>query len=167
MKIRSHRGHEGYFGELRRRLAQCPAVEHVESTPLTSSVVVWHDDTADLGSIAAYARERNLFSIDEHMPGWTVSDAAAELYRDLDREFSRLTVRRFDTESLFLVALVGAGIVQALRGQILAPATTMFWYALDTLRRRTESLDAPAAAGRERHLHPSEERGTGGVNQEE
>jgi hypothetical protein len=131
LKVRAKRGDAGYFAGVCRELAEHEAVEHVDANPSTSSLVVWHRDDADIATLGAFARDRQLFELDPEPPEGTLADGAAALLRDIDAGIGELSARRADLRSVLLGAFVAIGLVQMLRGRVLAPASTLFWYAFE------------------------------------
>jgi hypothetical protein len=59
-------------------------------------------------------------------------EAAAGL-SGLDASFNRATGGSLDFRSVLYVTLIIMTLIQIMRGQIFAPAATMFWYAIDLL----------------------------------
>ncbi len=147
IRIRARRRDAAFFAEMSRRLAQCEGVTEVRANPLTGSVLIRHATTPD--AIAAYADRHGLFELpvaqvssDETarararmlMPRDAVRIARRKTEPDEERE--RRRARRLSA------TLAGLGTLQTVRGQVMAPALTLFWYAYDAWRSR------PLARGR-------------------
>lgn len=142
LKIPSRRGDPAFFAETAQRLEQCDGVNEVRATPVTASLLIMH--ATSLEAIAAWASQQQLFSLRSgpaaagsqprpHDPAiWrTMRPAAPDLQKQQDRR-----------ARIVSTSLVGLGALQTIRGQIFAPAITLFWYAYDVARGRPS-----AAAG--------------------
>ncbi|PTB17895.1 hypothetical protein C9I57_25560 [Trinickia symbiotica] len=151
IKLLSRRRDAAYFSDLSRRLAQCDGVTDVHASPLTGSVLIRHTTTVD--AIATYADRHGLFSL--RLPRVSSEESApARAHAMTRREPARITRRKAgesndDRERAqarrLSATLAGLGTLQTVRGQIMAPAVTLFWYAYDAWRSRPRArTDSPA-----------------------
>ena len=140
-RITARRGDRDYFRRLAVELADCDGVLRVDASAKTGSVLLRH--RSDLPTIARFAAEHDLFA---------VADRAHQTSSDAANVVVSSAARIAGTPRLASATLLaGLGALQVMRGQILAPAVTLFWYAANSIgleaieaivRRRTET---PAA----------------------
>ncbi len=141
LRIPARKGDTAYFARLERELAACGRVGYVEANPLTASLLLHYSGTDD--DLRRDAVELGLFTVEALPPAANpVLNAAAARIDQFDRTIQRASNGSFDLLEVAFVGLVGASIVQALRGQALGPASTLMANALAILAlhraRRTE-----------------------------
>lgn len=142
IKLPARRRDAAFFSDLSRRLAQCDGVTDVHASPLTGSILIRHTTTVD--AIATYADRHGLFSLrlsrvssEETAP----ARAHAMMHREPARSARRKAGESHDDRERvqarrLSATLAGLGTLQTVRGQIMAPAVTLFWYAYDAWRSR-------------------------------
>ncbi len=143
VKLPARRRDAAFFADLSRRLAQCDGVREVHVNPLTGSVLVLHATTPE--AIAAYATEHGLFSLqlDPVSSDKTFFARAYALVSDRPARPTRRAggvpeeERERIRASRLSATLAGLGTLQTVRGQVMAPAITLFWYAYDAWRARS------------------------------
>lgn len=141
LRIPARKGDTAYFARLERELAACGRVGYVEANPLTASLLLHYNGTDD--DLRRDAVELGLFTVEALPPAANpVLNAAAARIDQFDRTIQRASNGSFDLLEVAFVGLVGASIVQALRGQALGPASALMAHALAILAlhraRRTE-----------------------------
>jgi len=157
LRIPDRRHDTAFFDAVKSRLSKWGSVERVAVNPTAGSVVVHFSDLVDL--LAEHSARNDLFTLADADPrlldGAMESSAGASLaeqvrqgFAAVDRTMRRWTGGQEDSRSLIFLGLFGAGIVQLLRGNMTAPAVTLFWYAGDALRLWDSLPPAGAAAGR-------------------
>lgn len=138
VKISEKRRDEAFFARLRERLSAWDSIKRVEVNPLTASVLVEFTSLFEL--FAENAMKNNLFEVDLDALSAlgeepkALTEHAAEAFSKADESIRRWTAGAADLRSAVFMFLVGAGLMQALRGNVAAPAATLFWYAGDMLR---------------------------------
>jgi Heavy metal associated domain 2 len=138
VKIPDKRRDEAFFGTVKERLSSWASIERVEVNPLTASVLVQFSNLPAL--FADNALKNDLFEVDLDVlsalgePPQALTDHAAASLHKADHAIRRWTAGAGDLRSAVFVFLVGAGLVQILRGNVAAPAATLLWYAGDMLR---------------------------------
>jgi hypothetical protein len=151
IRIAARQRERAYFDDVARALAECDGVRDVRASALTGSVLVIH--TTTLEAIAAFGAQRGLFAL---APGahevalarersWPIAKNAKNAKHD--------PLARSDTRARRLSAsLASLGALQTVRGQVMAPALTLFWYAYDAWRSRpsTHRSDPPIAPSADR-----------------
>lgn len=137
--ISDRRGRPEYFTALTETLEGCAGVERITCNAVTGSVLIEHG--RPLAEISAYAEAQGLFRLspvspDAHTPA---AHAAAGLAA-LDRSLKRMTEGDINARSAILLTLVALALVQAARGQVLGPASTLLWAALSLVRSEGKSI---------------------------
>jgi hypothetical protein len=138
LKIPEKRHDEGFFNTIRERLSSWGSIRRVEVNPLTASVLVQFSDLAALFN--ENALRNDLFEVDFEAlaaigePPQALADHAGQAFAKADATIRRWTANAADLRDAAFVFLVGAGLVQVMRGNVAAPAATLFWYAGDMLR---------------------------------
>jgi hypothetical protein len=120
-----------YFERVMRELGAIEAVEGVDANPLTGSVLIHHGE--DVNPIIEKALELQLFELgtpDSGQSGPVLSARVRAHLTEADRRIREATHGRLDFNGLAMVALVGAGTFQMLRGEVLPAGASLLWYAL-------------------------------------
>lgn len=164
LKIPEKRRHEAFFDNLRERLSGWDSIERVEVNPLTASVLVEFTSLFEL--FAENARKNDLFEVDfDALSGIgeapkPLTDHAAEAVAKADESIRRWSAGAADLRSAVFVFLLGAGLMQALRGNVAAPAATLFWYAGDMLHL-WERVPRPVGRAENQEAEPGHNAGEG------
>jgi hypothetical protein len=131
-RISSRRGDAAYYERVRVLLSQLPGVRNLEVNPRTGSVLVEH--RLDPDDLLRFAKSNDLFTLADERPVAARSagtlGAVVERFAGLDRKIAEATAGTLDLAGLTFLFFAGAGLVQLARGQALAPASTLFWYAV-------------------------------------
>lgn len=132
-KIPAKRGDAAYFDALADSLLKLSAVARVESNPLTASVLLFHDSTPE--AIAEYAAEQDLFQLESlaERAGPPFMERMVASIKGLNRRISAASGGDMDLKAVVFVNLIGMAIAQIRKGRIMAPASTLLWYALSLL----------------------------------
>src|SRR5579864_4558505 len=133
VKIPDKRGDEDFFHTLETRLRGWNSIQQVTVNPLTGSVLVTFDDPQAL--FTENAMRNDMFAVDfdelaalaEPVP--SVIDWTKKRMSGADEALRGWTSGAADIRGTVFLLLVGAGVVQAVRGNIAAPAATLLWYA--------------------------------------
>lgn len=131
IRIPSERGNSAFFAEVSRQLGECLGVTGVETNPVTASVLIRH--TSSLAGILGFAREHGVFLVEEAKRVPLQKRAAANL-EGISRNLQLIAGEEIDLNSAILVVLTGMAAHQAIKGNVVAPAATLMWYALSMLR---------------------------------
>ncbi len=138
VKIPEKRGDEGFFRSVAERLGGWDSIERVEVNPRTASVLVHFPELAAL--FAENALKNDLFAVSyddllaDNEPAGSVTEWATQRVAEADAAVKRWTTGRADIRAAVFLFLVGSGLIQLMRGNISAPAATLFWYAGAMLR---------------------------------
>jgi hypothetical protein len=107
-------------------------VSAVEANPLTGSVLIRH--SGPFSGIAAFAGEGKMFIVTADIASSiTVTNRAAANLAWLEEQFTQLSGGRLDLRSAILIGLLALSIAQITRGEIMAPAVTLLWYAVQLM----------------------------------
>jgi len=132
VRIPERKGDAAYFMRVERDLSACERVIYVEANPLTASILLRYTGAND--DLRRDAINLGLFAIEEIPPSVNpVLTATSERIDQLDRFLQRSSNGSFDLLEVAFVGLIGASIVQVLRGQALGPASTLLAHALTIL----------------------------------
>jgi Heavy metal associated domain 2 len=129
LRIPSRRGQVPYFEQLVGGLAGLPGIDHIESNPVTGSIVL--SPAIDVTPLAQHAERAGLFVLTTDADATTVPLATglARGFQGLNSQIRTLSGDNLDLASVGFLALVGAAVVQLQRGHVLGPASTLLWYA--------------------------------------
>jgi hypothetical protein len=132
VRIPSRRGDSGFFHRVETDLKGCPAVDELYVNPTTASVLVLHRGALDV--VMAYAAHSGLFgcAADGAQQARFRASVLADLRR-LDQGIREATRQEVDLGGVGFAALAGCALYQLWRGEVLAPAATLLWYAAGTL----------------------------------
>jgi hypothetical protein len=130
-RILERRGDAEFFRGVQELLRQHDGIQTVAVNAATASILVHHTGEAD--EIAAAAQAAGLFEV-APMPTPSLGAQARSGLRTADRDLRRITDGRVDMNSALFLGLTGLAMHQALKGNLLAPASTLLWYALEALR---------------------------------
>lgn len=155
LRVADRRRDTAYFEQLAQQLGQCPGVVEALVRPLTGSVLILHEGR-DSDVILEYARVFNLFEVAQPVaPALPAADRPGQVIRQrlrqVDRWMRHESRDQTDLRSVAFVGLLGAGIWQALRGNLLPAGATLLWYALALTRNQM-----PAEAELTRRRDPAD-----------
>lgn len=146
LKIPEKRGDHGFFASVERRLSGWDSVRRIETNPLTGSLLVHFTEPEalfaenslknDLFRVAVEDLAENLLGdlLGEAAPAVPLVERAMQQMRELDQALRSGSGGGADIRTIAFLALLGAGLVQLIRGQVSAPAATLLWYAGAILR---------------------------------
>jgi hypothetical protein len=143
LRVPERRGDAAYFAAVLEQLAQVAGVEQVQANPVTGSVLVLHDELA-YADLSARLDETGLFTLTQapepHAPGLAPVTSGFAL---VDRLLTEHSGGSADLRTLLFIVLLTLAIGQMLRGQVMAPAISLLWYALDLALRPGRPPDTP------------------------
>jgi hypothetical protein len=129
LRLADTRGDPAFLQRLAEALAGAPGVLNVETNPQTGSLLIRHDAQSGEG-IWQWARENGWFDVDSPPADAVIDRVVAESRGFGERLQATVGV---DARTLMFIFLMVMGIRQAAKGEIVAPAITLFWYAMNTI----------------------------------
>jgi len=131
IKIPSRKGEEAYFSEVKAVLQKKVSMAGIEVNPATGSVLL-KGLQVDAAAIASVGEETSLFALETRPSGnEPLSKKIATPFRDLSRSVDRFSGGELDLPGMAFLSLIGVGVYQLARGNIVAPPWySAFWYAL-------------------------------------
>jgi hypothetical protein len=132
LRIPSRRHDRAFFTRLVAGLRACPAVSELEVNPATASVLLVDPRGVALDAVRSHAHEHGLFEM-ASVARPHVVQSVLQGARQVDKGLRRASGDQLDLRALAFLALLGGALYQLLRGDILAPAATLGWYAAAVL----------------------------------
>ena len=117
-------------------VASLPGVEGAEPRPATGSIVIHHPERS--GRESSSALRQLPFDWGEP-PKPDLQPALSPLttsMQEADGWLHANTGGRVDLHTLIVIMMLSLALSQAARGNVMAPATSLLWYALDLLLRQ-------------------------------
>jgi hypothetical protein len=135
LKIREKRQDPDYFSTLCSALEALDGVVEVSANPTTGSVVLRHPELP-YAQLAPQLSALELFELQaEPPPQQSVLTPVFDGVAKLDEGLSAGTSGNFDLRTLAVIGMLGVGVYQLYRGNIVAPAIPMLIGALDMARQ--------------------------------
>jgi hypothetical protein len=139
LKFPAMQGDTEFFADISGKLSAIEGVDSVRDNPTTASVLILHADT-DLEAIRTAIAKQALFEFDEAPNHAALSiEKVKQNFRVLDQGLRGASANELDSRLAIFLALVFAGLWQLRKGQILAPAATLFWYAWQLIDQNGKS----------------------------
>ena len=131
-RIPSRKGQVSYFAQVEAAFAAHGGVSYVETNPLTGSVLLYHNTHVD--ELVDDALAQGLFRVQSQAvsPNQALN-VAADWMDQAGALLQRLSQGTIDLQELLFVVLLGASMLQILRGDVLGPASTLLAYAIGIL----------------------------------
>jgi len=129
LRIPSRRNDNAFFTRVVASLRTCPAVAELRVNPATASVLILHPNGVGLDAVREHASSHGLFALPEDAGRMNVVYSVLHGARRVDEALRRLSGGDVDLRGLAFLALLGTAMLQLARGQVLAPAATLGWYA--------------------------------------
>lgn len=128
LKIPAARGDQAYFEKLGEVLRQAEGITGVLVNAVTGSVLIGHQWNSDR-PLADLGRASQLFELQPAVfdPIWQRASGRME---QLHVRLSSFTRGEIGMRSAVLLVLVALGLVQAMRGQMLVPASSLLMEAM-------------------------------------
>lgn len=136
LKIPSKKGKEDYFVSLKDKMSTVEGIINIKTNPITGSVVFLH--SCDFREIVNYAESQNLFRVITTQHSVTpINEKISNVFISVNNKITQITTGYLDLRTLIFLSLMGAGIYQIIRGNLLIPAWyTAFWYAFNILKSK-------------------------------
>ena len=145
IKIPSRKGDRAFFSVLKDKLpdaSEIPGIQRIEMNPTTGSVLVVHDPNykmPDFTVVTTFLEQQGLFKLGATgMSEPPVSRNIAKTFQGVNQRLADFTSGEIDLQSLAVLGLLGLGLFQLSRGQVMIPAISAFWYAATLLKEPAE-----------------------------
>jgi len=131
IRIPAKKGQSSYFSDLLDKLSRDKSFEKLEVNHITGSVLFLGKDV-DVVAIAEFAAANNLFRLETgQLYPVPLSSKVASPVGKLSNCLHRFTGGELDLQGMAVLALLGVGLYQIIKGNLRAPPWyTAFWYAL-------------------------------------
>ena len=130
IRVPSERRNSAFFRRVVEELSQCETVSKIEAKPLSGGVLVHYQGDFDV--IADWAVRKDLFTlVDQPVRNSGMLDRLDSEMDVIDRRINAITAGEANLASLVFLGLLMVAAVQLLRGNIMGPAMTMAWYAVN------------------------------------
>lgn len=147
LRVPEKRHDRSFFAELKKRLANCPSVNSVSTDPLTGSVLAHFDEEPGKDvAIMVEALEAGIgafIDVELAPPPHHIADRARHHMSSLNDTVRDYSGGATDGSALVILALFLTCIWQIMRGQILAPAAQLLWYAMQISRAASREAQGP------------------------
>lgn len=139
LSIAERRGDNDYFAMLSRRLSGVEGVRRVKTNPLAGSIVL--EFSGVLPELMRRAGAPALFDIEQGAVGAAPPPSVA-------RPVNLVSGREINPSFMLGMLFAAVGLVQSIRGRLMVPAATAFWYATTTFQQAgiTVVMDAAGDA---------------------
>lgn len=134
LRLPDRRHDTAFFAELCERLSALPGVVEVSGNPLSAGLLVRFHPTQAHALRAAIAATGRLQIVDGPPPLSPGLNALRRAADRIDRSLEEQSGGSADLRTLAVLLLILLAAGQALRGQLLAPAASLLWYAFELLR---------------------------------
>lgn len=146
LKIPQKRGDFQYFDYIAERFSDCLGITQLQLNPPAASLLICHETDMAFQKIAEFAEANEIFSLIDMpsdyeaitIPKLPVATITSSGLNIIDNSLLNFSQGRLDGRSLLFLALIGMAAHQMTRGNIMAPAATLLWYALQVLEREND-----------------------------
>jgi hypothetical protein len=146
LRIPGRRRDHEYFLRLQQAFAEHEQVSSIKINTLTGSIFIEHADL-DLEALKEIGRKGALFQLLEGTPPLTPALASAShRLRTFNQRLENSTGQYLDTRGAAFVLLVMFGVRQLIQGNLLAPASSLFWYAFQLVMQADKENQAQRAS---------------------
>ncbi|NJD06463.1 MAG: hypothetical protein FIA97_08175 [Methylococcaceae bacterium] len=143
LKFPAFRGNREFFANLNRQLEGRPGVLAITVNAATGSLLLEHDLSTPLEHILEPPVREGLFDYVEQeppppapVPAPSLVAVAAKGVDLVNQGLAATSGGRVDLPSVYFLAHIGMGILEVTRGHVMPPAITLFWRALEGVRKR-------------------------------
>jgi hypothetical protein len=141
LQLPQRRGDKDFFERLSQQLSRVGQVRKVRANPETGSIVLEFSGTLD-DVIASLDRS---VPIELERTPFTTSAPRQALVAAGEKTFRIVSGRDINPMLMAAVLFSAVGVVQTLRGKVMIPALTAFWYAASAFRQAREPALVDAA----------------------
>ncbi len=131
LRLPHRRKDVAFFQSAIEHLEALPGLEHAKANPATGSLLVEFDEGSEVfASLKTYLRAQDI-AIDYGDPPMAAARPTIKHgIKQVDDYIGLLSEQATDLRSIGILFFLALSVLQMARGQILAPASTLLWYAL-------------------------------------
>jgi hypothetical protein len=141
LQLASRRGDKDFFERLSQQLSRVGQVQKVRANPETGSVVLEFSGTLD----DVIASSDGAEPIELERSSFKISAPQQPPVAARDKTFRIVSGHDINPMLMAAVLFGAVGVVQTLRGKVMIPALTAFWYAANAFRQAREPALVDAA----------------------
>lgn len=146
LKIPRKRGDFHYFDRIAEAFTDCVGITQLQLNPPAASLLICHDNETAFTAISEFAATKSLFQLTEMpedyqpfmLPKLPIATLGSAGFGKFDGVLLNYSQGRLDARSFLFLGLLGLALHQATRGNVMAPAASLFWYALELLMQEYE-----------------------------
>ncbi len=143
LRIQERRKDTEYFETVREHLEDLPGVESVRVNSVTGSVLLLHPEL-DFDQLAPRLSDSELFQLLAGPPPEVPAFAPLQSgLAGIDRLVGEGSGGGVDLRTIAFMITMGMAIRQVMRGQIMVPAFTLMWHAMDLVFRKAGESGEP------------------------
>lgn len=134
LRVPDRRHDAAFFSGLGERLSALPGIVEVSGNPVSAGLLIRLDPTHEQDPVPAIEAAGLIQIVAGPPPLSPALTAFRRATQRIDRDLEERTGGSADLRTLAFVLLLALALRQALRGQLLAPAASLLWYAFELLR---------------------------------
>ena len=139
IRVPAMRGNDDFFQRAAGHLARLEGVTQAQANSRTASILLLHVGVSSQ-TVGEWAEREALFSLaaqDQAQRGKGVTpwEAASWSMDSMDAGLKAATSGFLDVRSVVFVGLVAMAVRQISKGNFMAPAATLLWYALELVNK--------------------------------
>lgn len=131
LSFANRKNERAFFEAVCNAALSLPGVSHVEGRPATGSVIVTH--TGPASTVLDAARARGVFDVQVQPSEPAGGDQLGAWHSLIGEPMTGAQSTPNFARTTTILTLLFMALVQAMRGQVMPPATTALWYALSLL----------------------------------
>lgn len=139
LRVPQGRGDLDFFETIADSLSVLEGVLSVQANPKTASVLILHEGL-DIDVLTHSLGDRITLDPDAPYVAPSRLNASVKGLNELDAWIARISRGGSRVDSVLFLLLVVSGLVQLARGQVLAPASSLLWYAFELLRHTRQGV---------------------------
>ncbi|MGZ5007309.1 MAG: HMA2 domain-containing protein [Methylobacter sp.] len=148
LKIPQKKKDSGYFERIAEFLTGFPGITQLQLNPAAASILICHAPGTEFGAIGEFAEANGLFNLTEApeqeiivIPQVPIATLTSTTLNDIDELLKEFSQGLLDNRSLLLLTLIGLALHQTAKGNVMVPAVSLLWSAIELLREESVSAD--------------------------
>ena len=136
LKIYSKSRDQSYFEQTAKALLQYPQLQKVQYNAVTASILIHSNEALEKRHFFSFAEDNQLFSQHTAAENNKTEPVAKQMADELSKADFILRAKstgKLDLQSVYFLTFVVLGMYQMSRGQVLGPASSLLWHALQLI----------------------------------